>query len=291
MKTALTKTLLMVSLFTGSFYQNYSFAQVTETNPVDTVHIYGVNPESCKLNLSLFIELYRQKNLNGAYLPWSYVFRECPKSSKNIYLHGVSILWNKINKTDDYTIKAKYSDTLMFMYDMQIKYFGENGKVLGLKGLDFNKLYPKKKTEALEILNKSIQTEGNKSDLTVLTTTFQISSELVKINSITDEQFLESYEKLSNIISAQIGEKQDSTIRIQLQVAQQNMDKTLSLSGKATCEKIIPVFTKKFESNRNNISNLKTISNFLEKQNCTDSKLYKDITEQLHKSDPSVKKQ
>lgn len=288
MKTTLKHLLLMVALISGNLFPYYTFSQETETdsNPGNTDK-YGSNPANCKLNLSEYIELYRQNKLNEAYIPWSTVFRECPKSSKNLYIDGQSLLWNKIGKTYDQSVKSKYGDTLMKMYDLRIKYFGEEGKVLGQKGLDFYKIYPDKKAEALNLLTKSMQIEGPSSDIKVITVLFQIASELTKEKGMTDELFLENYDKISNIISAQMNEKPDSLTLINLQKAQKNIDNILSLSDKATCEKIIPFFTKKYESKRDDISNLKTIARFLLKQNCTDSQLYKEVTEKIQKADPS----
>ncbi len=273
----------MAFLLSGILLTFHSFAQETEGN----TEKYGSNPESCKSNLSLYIEYNKQKNYDDAYQPWSMVFRECPKSSKNIYIHGHVIIWNKINKAIDQAVKTKFADTLMLMYDKQIQNFGEEGKVTGLKAIDFNKLYPAKKTDALKMFDKSLQLEGNNSDVTVISALFKTANDVAKVNGITDEQYLEYYYKCSEIISSQLTAGTDSSIKSKLQSAQNNIDILLSNSGKASCEKMVPVFTKKFETNKNDIPGLRTIVKFLSKQECTDSKVFADASEQLHKLEPS----
>lgn len=254
-------------------------------NAQDDDSKWGKNPEQCKMNLSLYVEFYRQNNLNDAYQPWSFVLKECPKASKNLYIHGPKILWNKINNTKDVHVRNKYADTLMLMYDKRIENFGEEGKVLGYKGIDFYKLYPTKKKEAIDILEKSLNIDGKSSDPAAITTLMEIATDLLKENKLTPEQILEYYNKCSEALTSQLEEKPDNKI---IKKAQDNIDLALINSGVATCEKIVPIFTKKYEANKDNIDMLKVILKLLARQQCTDSKVYAEASEQLHKLQPSA---
>ena len=287
MKTIFRKVLLAI-LFFGITIPFNSFSQVTENNDNSgDTDKYGTDPENCKMNLSLYIEFYRQKNYDDAYIPWSIVFRECPKASKNIYIHGPVIVWNKINKAKDPAIKKKYADTLMLTYDQRIKYYGDEGSVLGRKGVDFTKLYPEKKLEALKIFDQSIQIEGNGSDAAVVSIFLTLATDLVKEKAISDEQYIEYYNKCSDNISSQLTSSPDSILEIKLQSAQDNLDALLVSSGKATCEMVVPIFTKKFNTDKEDIPGLKTIIKLLIRIECTDSKVYAEASEQLHKLEPS----
>ncbi len=246
---------------------------------------WGKNPENCKMNLSLYIEFYRQNNLNDAYQPWSTVLRECPKASKNLYIHGPKIVWNKINNTKDPAEKKKYADTLMLMYDMRIQHFGEEGKVLGYKGVDFYKLYPDKKMEALDILGKSLEIDGKSSDPAAITILMSIAVDLFKEHKLTAEQVLEYYNKCSEALTSQLELKPNNE---NIKKAQDNIDLGLVNSGVATCEKIVPIFTKKYETNKENIDILKVLLKLLAQQQCTDAKVYAEASEQLHKLQPSA---
>jgi len=246
---------------------------------------WGKNPERCKMNLSLYLEFYKQNNLEDAYQPWSDVLRECPKASKNLYIHGPKILWNKINNTKDPALKSKYADTLMLMYDKRIENFGEEGKVLSYKGVDFIKLYPQKKKEAFDILSKSIEIDGKSSDPAGITALMNVAIDLYKENKLTTEQIFEYYNKCSEALTSQLELKPDNE---NIKKAQENIDLALINSGVATCDKIIPIFTKKFEANKDNIDILKVILKLLVRQQCTDSKVYAEASEQLHKLQPSA---
>ncbi len=246
---------------------------------------WGSNPEHCKMNLSLYVEFYRQNNLNDAYQPWSIVLNECPKASKNLYIHGPKILWYKINNTKDPNIRKKYADTLMLMYDKRIENFGEEGKVLGYKGIDFYKLYPDKKKEALDILSKSLDIDGKSSDPAAITTLMSIAVDLYKENKLPAEQILDLYNKCSEALTSQYEAKPDNE---NIKKAQDNIDLALINSGVATCEKIVPIFTKKYEANKDNIDMLKVLIKLLARQQCTDSKVYAEASEQLNKLQPSA---
>ena len=280
---AIYKYTLFFAVFIFSSIAPFSsFSQVTNENTGNSDK-YGSNPENCKMNLSLYIEFYKQKNYDAAYLPWSAVFRECPKSSKNIYIHGASIVMNKVNKAKDPNTQAKFIDTLMMMYDMRIRIFGEDGLVLGSKGIDYYKLFPQKKDEAFKILDQSIQLEGNNSETLVTMTHLLVAADLLKDKHLTEEQFLDYYNKSSEIISSQLDQSQDSSKISKLLSTQENLDIILLNSGIATCDKVVPVFTKKFELHKEDIVILKTIINTLIKQECFDSKLYAEASEQLYK--------
>lgn len=246
---------------------------------------WGSNPERCKMNLSLYVEFYRQNNLNDAYQPWSIVLNECPKASKNLYIHGPKILWNKINNTKDPNIRKKYADTLMLMYDKRIENFGEEGKVLGYKGIDFYKLYPDKKKEALDILSKSLDIDGKSSDPAAITTLMNIAVDLYKENKLPAEQILDLYNKSSEALTSQYEAKPDNE---NIKKAQDNIDLALINSGVATCDKIVPIFTRKYEANKDNVDMLKVLLKLLARQQCTDSKVYAEASEQLNKLQPSA---
>jgi len=246
---------------------------------------YGSNPDRCKMNLSLYVEFYRQKNYADAYPSWSIVFNECPKSSKNLYIHGPKIIWEKINSAKDPATKAKYADTLMLMYDRRIENFGEEGKVLGYKGIDFYKLYPSKKKEALDILGQSIEKDGKNSDPAAITILMEIAVNLYKEQKLPADQVLEYYNKCSEALTSQLEVKPDAE---NIKKAQDNIDLALVNSGVASCDKIVPIFAAKYEANKENIDMLKVILKLLARQECTDSKVYAQASEQLNKLQPSA---
>lgn len=246
---------------------------------------FGTNPENCKMNLSLYREFFVQKNLDDAYVPWSEAFRNCPKSSKNLYIHGVNIIINRMNKEKDNALKLKYIDTLMLMYDIRIQHFGEEGKVLGMKALQIKKIFSKDFEKAYTVFKKSVDLEGEASDGAVVNGYMQTSTEMLKAKKITEEEMFLIYEKCSDIIAGHIKKNPaDST----LSTLQNNLDVLLIGTGIATCDKIVSIFQPKFDANKENLSLVKGVVKLLDKQNCTDSKLYAAASEKLNELEPSA---
>ena len=68
----------------------------------------------------------RNYNLAAKYL--QSLLEKCPKASQNIYTNGIKLYKNKINRARSLEEKAVYVDSLLLMYDLRAKYFGDHPK-------------------------------------------------------------------------------------------------------------------------------------------------------------------
>jgi len=102
---------------------------------------YGHGEDSirCIRNFSLFREYVKQDNYQYSKEPWAIVYKECPKASKYIYIDGIKMIEDAIEKEQDEAKKEILVDSMMRIYDKRIKYYGQKGYVLGRKGTDFIK--------------------------------------------------------------------------------------------------------------------------------------------------------
>lgn len=246
---------------------------------------WGSNPDECKMNLSLYVEFYRQKNLDDAYTPWSSVFRNCPKASKNTYIHGVAIVGNKISKEKDAKVQKLYIDTLFMVYDTRIQYFGEEGKVLGMKAIQYNKFFPKELEKAFEMTKKSVELEMENSDPAVLYLHMQLACDLLKAKKIKEDEVFAIYNSCSDYIGTQL---KANPADEKLPVVQGNIDVLLVNTGIATCEKITSIFEPRYNANNSDLALIKSIVKLLDKQGCNDSKLYAQASEKLYELEPSA---
>lgn len=246
---------------------------------------FGSDPDKCKMNLSLYGEFYKQKNYADALVPWRWVYTNCPASSKNMYIHGVNIIEFQIKKTKDEAVKAKYIDTLIMVYDQRIKYFGQEGFVLGRKGVDLFKYREKDVQTAYDFLSKSVKSGGNKTEAAVLLTMMQTTILLHKDGKITKEIGVENYAKIAESIDAQIALKPDNENLVK---AKQSIDELFANCPFSDCEALINTFTPKFTQNQTDATLLKNITRLLDKKNCTDSQLFFDASEKLFEIEPSA---
>lgn len=245
---------------------------------------YGDDSVQCVTNISLYGEFFKQRNYDDAYLPWLYVFNHCPLASKNTFIRGITIVKNRYNQEKNKDIKLKIVDTIMMVYDKRIEYFGEEGFVLGRKGLD---LYSIKKTagalEVYEILKKSVEIDGNNSKADVLITLIQVAVEANKANQLEKSVILDIYDNISTIIDWNIRNNAKDTNYLP---ARTGVD--LTAEPYLSCPDLISIYTPKFEQNKDDLVLLKKITKILDKKNCRDSELFYKATENLHKLEPTA---
>lgn len=272
---------------------------------------YGPDKELCEQNLSIYIEFYKQKNYKDAYKPWSYLFNNAPKRTKNIYLHGPKIIKDLIKNLDDQSRFTPLVDSLIMVYDQRNVYYkGKEAYVIGMKGADIYK-YKKTTTEGLqtsyEELRKAFEMAGNESTASVLNYYFMATTKLVQAKVLQVEDLIALFSDLSGVISykeAKLSQdiynaeqSEDLSAKEQkllkknrkelktLGDVKTNLEKTLA--PHATCEKLIELYAKNFEQNKDDVAWMKRAAKLLNKKECTDSDIFFSISEALYNIDPS----
>jgi len=251
---------------------------------------YGENPETCKRDLSEYIEFVKQKNYLDALPAWRRVYNQCPASSKSIFINGPKIYKKLIKIEKDEAKKMLYLDTLMQVYDKRIKYFGQEGNVLGRKGRDLYK-YNKKGAyeEAYGYLFKSVELSKEKSQVAVLQSLMSASARMYKTKKIDAGQVVQNFSTISDILTQLEGINKEKPKKLeQIKKVQGNVGTIFIATGAGSCDVLIAHFTPKFEAAPTDVELLKTITKYLDKGDCTDSKLFFDASENLYKAEPSA---
>lgn len=250
-------------------------------------------------DLSLYEQSYRQDDYISALPHWKNIYEKYPKSSINLYKHGITMYNTLIEKANTDVEKEKLLNESLPVYDNRIKYFGEKGYVLGRKAkayLDFY-LNTDKKVDDEKLkkiwktgndwLAESIKEQGNATETPVFLLYVQTTVALFKAGETTKEKVFENYEKsvefLNNII------QKDKDVE-KVDVAKQTLaivDDIFVKSGAADCEALIKFYSQQFEQNSGNIDFIKVMLSRLRKAKCDDSELYSLATEKLYKLDPS----
>ena len=272
---------------------------------------YGPDKELCEQNLSIYIEFYKQKNYKDAYKPWTYLFNNAPKRTKNIYLHGPKIIKDLIKNLDDQSRFTPLVDSLIMVYDQRNVYYkGKEAYVIGMKGADMYR-YKKTTTEGLqnsyEELRKAFEMAGNESTASVLNYYFMATTKLVQAKVLQVEDLIALFSDLSGVISykeaklsqdiynaeqsEELNAKEQKLLKKNkkelktLGDVKTNLEKTLA--PHATCEKLIELYAKNFEQNKDDVAWMKRAAKLLNKKDCTDSDIFFSISEALYNIDPS----
>ncbi len=270
-----------------------AFATVTLFTSAQKMHYYEnpkYGPDSlsrveCAKHLSNMSSFVKVDMFDYAYDSWKYCFKNCPGASKNIYIMGAKILKHKIENSKDDILVNKYIDTLMILYDQRIQYFGQEGYVLGWKGVDLLKYRSSDLVNAYNYLKKSVDLMKSKSEEAVGITFMQATNVLYKSNHISKDEVINNYVKISGYMEERL-KSSDSGDKTELAI--ENVEKIFTDCGAADCKTLVNIFEPKFNADGTNAEMLKNISAILEKSNCTDSELYLNVLVELFNIEPSA---
>ncbi|MBF90683.1 MAG: hypothetical protein CMP75_02840 [Flavobacteriales bacterium] len=246
---------------------------------------YGADSVQCVQNLSVYREFVKQKNYADAVTPWRWVFVNCPKASKNIYIDGPKLYKFQIkNAKGNKPLQVALVDSLIMMYDQRITFFGQEGYVLGLKGADMLKLQPKKLEDAFGLLQQSVEMQGSKSKATALAAYFQAASKKFEAGTFAKSDVLEVYSIVADYIYYNIN-KGGKSQKFYAQAA----DKVEKLFIPfATCEDLVSMFDAKYLETPDDLGLLKRITKVLYKKDCTDASVYFTAAAKLHEVEPTA---
>lgn len=245
----------------------------------------SVSRIACANDLSTMSE-YVKINLYEEALPaWRNVFNNCPASSKNIYINGVKIFQDKIEKSKNPVLISAYFDTLMLIYDRRIENFGEEGYVLGRKGKDILKYNSQNYKDAYMALKSSVSNSGNESDIGVTVGLIETGVLMFNNGNIPAKELLNNYLLVSGIYENQLNNGGRAEI---LEQANTRINDALGKASLNNCSEIEEAFRDKIESESKDIINLKLISNLLAKSACDLSDFFGLVNEKVFSLEPSA---
>ena len=171
---------------------------------------YGATPEDstdCMKYLALYGEFVKLGDYNEAVIHWRKAVKLCPKSTKNLYIHGANMHRYFIRQNQNNLKKREpLIDTLLWIYDQRIIHFGQEGYVLGLKGYAMAKYRPEQLEKARQVLARSYELEGGRSQVKVLYKYFRVLADLYVLgnNSVTAEELDSKYREFTSIIRSRV---------------------------------------------------------------------------------------
>jgi len=251
---------------------------------------HGKDSINCIMNLSLYREFAKYKNYDDAMGPWKEVFTNCPKATKNIYIDGVK-MWNTyIGKEKDPVRKAAMMDTLRIIYNQRIKYYKQEGSVLGRMGVDILR-HPEYRQdpgiveEAYGYLGRSLKILKNKSSIAVVATYMTSSLKLFQEGRITNLQVIEDYAVTTDILEYQLTQKPDNASLLKVKDAS---DANFIVSGAPTCESLLSYFEPQYEKRKDDLNYLRRVVRFMGALECETEPFYAQAAEALYKKEPSA---
>ncbi len=254
---------------------------------------FGETPEDsirALRNISLFGDRYRQQNYEDAMDFWRLLIDEFPRSSRNIYIWGETILSHMIETAETEEVRNAYLDTAMMMFDKRMEAyegsnFGDPGNVLGRKGLFYFR-HNRNINEAgqgYEALTESIRLSGNDPSQAVIATYMTVTVGKYASGLVDSEHVIETYTWLTEVIDKALEKSQSD----QLIQAREMVEGLFADSGAADCDALIELFSDQVYASPEDVDLLNKVNDMLTNAGCTDSDLYLAISEKLYVLDPT----
>jgi tetratricopeptide (TPR) repeat protein len=282
MKTAILKGALYF-LFTS--VPVMSFAQCKELMwPQDTT--LRAKAEEKKV---LYEDALKFGPINSAAAPLNWLLANVPQLHSSVYILGADVFDKLATQEKDAARKKVYVDSLMIIYDLRIKNCGEEAPVTNRKALSFVKYNVYEQPDvALELLERALQLNGNNIlDGTIVPYFQTVKINVVKLKNITDDQILEKYDNVMNIIDSKIRTAQTKGRPIdKYSKMKDDIDVILMSIVKVDCAFVKKNLEPKFRQNPDDLVLAKKIFGFMLQGKCTDDPLWLEAGESIHQNNP-----
>jgi tetratricopeptide (TPR) repeat protein len=256
------------------------------TNAQSIISRYGKDSAKCVTNLALYREYYKQKNYKDAIVSWRYVFNNCPQATENIFINGANMYNSFIAAEKDCASKQKLIDTLLLIYDIRTKYWGNEGKQLANKANDLLNADSSRSFEAYGMLKRSIDLLKNNSEESTLRNYCSSAIGCFNSGKISSDAIIELFNQTESIIDTHISPSAgntDSQRWIQLKKLIE-----INIFPLLQCKDISTIFTPKLTAKPDDLALLKRVSEILFHRGCTEDSLYLFTLEKINAFEPDV---
>ena len=224
--------------------------------------------------------------LEEAYPYWHQVVANCPKQSKNLYTNGANIMKVKIAKAQTTAERDTLIEELMRMYDIRIATYGEGPKWTAKKALDLEELL---KDEGLAryytLYNEAVRMEGD-LEAAYLVKYMEATINYVRAGMAEPTLVVDNYDIASEKLDDELQRNVDDSVK-SATIRGYIAGVESAFSPYATCDQLVSIYSKKFESDPENVELLKKITNIMSKKGCTDQPLFFSATENLYRLEPT----
>ncbi len=244
---------------------------------------------------SVFDQFYKQGDYKSALGPWTVEYMKYPKSSENVYVQGIKMHEEMISKAPE-AEKEALLNKILEIYDKRMQYFDNEGYNLGRKATIYLKyklaqadqMTNEQKKEVYKTgykwLESSVEKQGKDSEAAVLLLLNRATALLFTTGEFQADKVMAVYDKTSAIIEENLVKTPDDD---NYQKAKAGINRAFVESGAVTCEILVPLYEAEFAKKSDDLATLKKINYMLNREDCSDSKLYADVAEKLYKMEPT----
>lgn len=239
----------------------------------------------------LYTDAVKMGDYKSAVVPLQWLITTCPGLNKSLYQNGAKI-YNKLASAEkDKSKKAELVDSLMWMYDMRIKYFGDEPNVINRKAFAAYKFYINDRTKAkmlLDMFDRAFEIGGSKildQNLLAYMNVIRVHKKVTK--DISDEEILKRYDKIVSVAEEKIKAAKARNKSAEKIIKQKDLvDKMLTEIVTIDCDFVINTLGPKFKQSPNDVTLVKRMFSFMLTGKCTDDPMFLEVAKQLQTLEP-----
>lgn len=240
---------------------------------------YGKTPEDSIVCIeSLIYKDYLKSDPALAMSLWKKAYATCPESQLTLYINGVKLYQDLIKSATDAKTQQAYKDTMYSIFDQRIAVFGDEAKVLGIKGQTML-VFSKNETQAtFDVLNKAIDLGKNETEPGTMVAVMFAVVNLEKDGKKAKSDVVEMYEKCLDIVAKNTDESYAEAQKKVEALAAPYLD----------CEILVPMAEKNFEANKGDVDWLRRTMKLLRYKKCYDAAVFAKVAESYFALEPSA---
>lgn len=233
----------------------------------------------------LYKDALKQDNYQGAKAPHLWLLKNVPNLHNSLYIDGAKIYEGLAELEKDKTRKMALQDSALIMYDLRIQYFNDEANVLNRKAFTAYKYYTDRQDKYPELYNifkRTAELNGDKLPTYVIVPYMDVIRRYKATGgSITDEQVIDVYDRLTAILDKQ------SSGGDRTEVVKENLDKVFMATVNVDCGFIKNNLTPKLNANPSDINLAKKIMSLMYAAKCTDDEDFVKTVKIIFNAEPT----
>lgn len=250
---------------------------------------YGADSANCIKYLSFYKDYFKQKSYNEALPNWREAFKRCPPTANQTMLVDGTTLMRKLisQNSKNPVYREKLVDSLMMIHDIRIANYPKYAVTArNNKGLDLANYVQNDPERLYKEYGEIIAGNKTKTKPTILLFYFDSAVELYKNGSLDEEKIIGVYEGCMELLSKM--DPKDAADKEMVDDMKVKIEELFASNNIADCDKLIELYTPKFEADPQNIELAEKIVRFMSAADgCTDNALFISAATSIHKSNPT----
>ena len=248
---------------------------------------WGETPEERKDNMlasSYLKEETANRNFNSAARYLQLLLEKCPSASETIYVNGVKLYKDKINRAESLAEKKMFVDSLLFLYDVRIENFANHPK----RGRVY--LLERKAREYLTYKGDDREgvAEAFETAIAAQAQVGAVSPEVVAIyfKNLCDDYQNDIVDAMTIVNTYDAYAQYFDNIAPEQQEYKDQFEQCFGLSGAASCENLEAIFSKKVADNPEDAKLVEQAFKLMSRANCS-SDFFFTLGEKHYANKPS----